>query len=528
MAEDQVRSRPKGTTRPSTAPRSNSTPSQGDTQVGLGPQAQEGPTARYSLRAPPPESVRIASGRERILAQRMQVAAGMFWIWLVVATLVAAMALPLGDDANTMAALNEASAFAAGYDRSSLERSLHAHATALAGISLQKVTQRISGRGVPRVTAATEGAAPIAPHGKLELATLAQVEGLTAPGATSSIDVAAPDSLAQALAWRLARLATTGNERYTLQRIELGEGRCSAADLSREQQIGSLRLNVMQARANAAAAEQKQLSAEKVYELRRKWKSPWKAIAQANEKRVETKAALGEAQQKLMEAGASYDASAEQALKLPEDAAGDGSCRLALATLVEKGGAKVELRVPAKVERRSIAVPKVEGASFRAIKQAGLWPAVKDSTPSMAVAQLRGRFSWHNRYVEFAGMKLGGMTVLQLAPLLTIGMLLLLVRSCRRVSATYNPFDPPVVGNLPRVGLGARAANGALLLGLPLLGCALCAWSLLRIDQLPVVPVVCALASAGLGVFTFLALRRLLDLREAIMQSHSDRPPAAR
>lgn len=487
------------------------------------------PPAKFSLRAPPPEGQRKSTGRERILKQRMQIAAGTFWLWVVVTTAIAVMAMPIGNDANTMAALKETQGFADTFDAAMLERTLHAHVIALAAAPLHKVTQRITGRGVPKVNVA-EGAAPLAPWAKFELGSLARVEALTRPQATLAIDVAAPESIGEALAWRLSRLPEA--ERYALQRITLMDGRCTRDDLAREQEITRLRGIVLQSRGRVSAAEQKQLAAEKSYEALRKWKrAPWKAIAKANEKRVETKTVLGQAQQELMEGAAAYEASAERALSLGEGTSNgaDPSCRLAVATLLPKSAPKpLEFRLPARVEPRSIPAPKIAGASFGVSKRVGVWDEIKDSPAQVAAAQLRGHFSWHNRYAQVAGIKLGGMTVLQFAPLLTLAVLLLLIRSCRRVSAAYNPFDPPMIANLPMVGFSSPWANAALLALLPLAGCALCAWALQRIDQLPVVPVVCGLGSLGLAVVAHLSLRRLLELREAIMQSHDNRASVSR
>jgi hypothetical protein len=75
--------------------------------------------------------------------------------------------------------------------------------------------------------------------------------------------------------------------------------------------------------------------------------------------------------------------------------------------------------------------------------------------------------------------------------------------------------------------LGA-VGNAVVLVLLPLASAGLCTYSLLRIDQLPVVPVLAGLAAALLGVRAQVAIREMLELRDAVRYSHSSAPPAPR
>jgi hypothetical protein len=188
-------------------------------------------------------------------------------------------------------------------------------------------------------------------------------------------------------------------------------------------------------------------------------------------------------------------------------------------------GKQLELHLPAAMERRQAQV-QLNGANFPTTRSAGLWDALKDKSTSDALALLRGRFSWHYRYFELSGVKLGGMTILQLAPLALLPLFFGLLRRSRGVGAIYNPFDRPDVETLPTVGLGASALNVLVLVVLPLSACALCVFSLVQIKQWPIVPGLCVLATAGLGSASHFALKELLDLREAITRSHSNPPPA--
>jgi hypothetical protein len=163
---------------------------------------------------------------------------------------------------------------------------------------------------------------------------------------------------------------------------------------------------------------------------------------------------------------------------------------------------------------------------FPATRAAGLWDELSDGSVEQAIARLRDRFTWHYRYVEVGSLKLGGMTVLQLAPLLLLPFFVLLIRRSRGLGALYNPFDRPRVEDLPNVGFGVSAVNLLVLVALPLAACVLCAWSLLELGELPIVPLLCAIGSLALGARSHAALNDLLELRDAITRSHSNPPPA--
>jgi hypothetical protein len=283
-------------------------------------------------------------------------------------------------------------------------------------------------------------------------------------------------------------------------------------------------------------AEKQHAQAQDVYDLRRKWKATWKAISKANETRLKTEAAMQEAQKQATEAEQGYESLAKQAegfepggskKAAPGSAANGGECAVAVVSLTEKASGKaLELRVPAAIERRSVSVPRITGADFPVTQSAGFWNELKDDTVTQAIERLRGRFSWHYRYLELGGVKLGGMTLLQFIPLALLPLFIGLIRRSRGVGATYNPFDRPDVESLPMVGVGASFLNLIVLVVLPLAGCLLCAWSLFQVGQMPIVPVLCALATIGLGLGSYFALNELLDLRDAITRSHSNPPPA--
>ena len=56
-----------------------------------------------------------------------------------------------------------------------------------------------------------------------------------------------------------------------------------------------------------------------------------------------------------------------------------------------------------------------------------MWEAAKDQTADQAIAVARGKFTWHFRHVEIAGIPIGGMTLLQIAPCFLPLLALLLI-----------------------------------------------------------------------------------------------------
>jgi hypothetical protein len=448
----------------------------------------------------------------------------MFWALCAASLTLCALGLPLGDDAATMQALNELQAFESGFDRGTLERALLSHASAQGMVQLADVTRTLGAQGLPRVSVAV-GAPAIAPRTQIDLANLREVHALGLPGAALQLAAPRSDALALALGWRLSRVP--GAERYELQEIALTEKHCTQADLEHERKVERERMVALSARTTAVEAQRTLTQAEALHEQRRKWKASWKAISSANEKRLEALAASTAAQAAASAADQRYATDAKQAEIPSARGGGADDCVLASAKVrAQPSGTLLQLTLPTPIERRVVPVPQLTGVDFPVLQATGRWHEVEQSSAKDAIARLRQRFSWHYRYVELGKVKLGGMTVLQLAPLFLMPMFFGLIRRSRGVGATYNPFDRPMGETLPHVGLGLGAANLAALVVLPLMGCVLCTVSLIGVQQLPAVPVLCALGTLGLGAQSHVALRELLELREAVTRSHSHPPPA--
>ena len=87
----------------------------------------------------------------------------MFWALLAIGVIVALIGLPFGDDADTMDALSELTAFQANFDREELERDLLARASAQGEVRLADVARQGHGRGTPKLTRCDQGAPPVQP-----------------------------------------------------------------------------------------------------------------------------------------------------------------------------------------------------------------------------------------------------------------------------------------------------------------------------------------------------------------------------
>lgn len=457
------------------------------------------------------------------MKERIKAVQRVFYTLLIVDLVVIALGIPMRGDGSTLDVLDEVSTFDTGFDRAQLEKTLLAHAQGQGLVQLASVATAAAGDGVPPLRAADK-AAPIAPRAELALATLGDVYAMTGKDASLPLGVPSAEGLGRALSWRLTR--RSGAQAFELQSVEVSKQGCSDADLQREREIDAARLERLRAQRELDAATKSLEEAEQLYEARRKWKAPWKSIVKANEKRGEVSGVKNKAQRVLNSADERYEALAKQGEQL-QPSASEG-CALATVNLRDQpGGQAFALTVPVAVEQRGVAVGTVSGADFPVAHASGLWDELAKLAPKQAIARLRDRFSWHYRYIELVpGVKLGGMTVLQLAPLMLLPFFFALIRRSRGVGASYNPFDRPPGETLPMVGFGFSALNLLVLLFLPLAGCALCTWSLIELEQLPVVPVLCVLGCVGLGGNSQLALGELLELREAVTRSHSNPPPA--
>lgn len=454
------------------------------------------------------------------------------WALVLASLVLGVVAFPRGHNREYTAALEELTAFRDAFKQSELEKSLLDYARAQGTVQLAEVATRIEGPRVPRVRIASKAPPPIQPLAEIHLRTLAETVGHARPEASLPIGRATPTPLAAAVAWRLARRPVADGATppaLELERISLEPAQFTAADIALEAEIGQLRLDTMAAERATADATKKLTTAEEIFEARRKRRLPWKILVKADEARKEAKAVLDEKQRTLDETRGRYESAVERAeatAAKPAAASGSLPGTHALARVeLREASQTFQLRVPIELAIHQAKLPPLAGTEFKATREAGLWNAVKDGTADAAIDLTRSKFTWHYRYAEIAGLRIGGMTVLQILPLLLPLILFLLLSRIRHVSGSYNPFGTTLDQKLPRVGLGSRPLELGALVLLPLAAVVLTAVALWAVSQAPVVPALAAVAALGLGAYAFIELGSLQALIEAVVRSHSN-PPA--
>ena len=448
------------------------------------------------------------------------------FLLLSVSLVFCLLARPHPENRRYMDALDEMTHFRDGFRRGELERSLLVYARAAGALPLATLQRAIGGQKVPAVQLAN-AAQPLQPTAAISLATLAEVHARAQPKSTLAIGVVArPEPLAESVAWRLAR---SGGEAWTLTAVELENATLGQTDVDLEREVAKLRIDALAAQQAVDDATKKLETAEQVFELRRKWKLPWKVLVKSDEARKEARAALAERQRTLDEIRKRYESSAARALAVRPKAALNSPAvqPYAIAKVhFQQNGAQRTLDVPVALELRQTPLPTLQGGEFPAARAAGLWSELKDLNPDQAIDAIRRHFNWHYRYVELLGIRFGGMTVLQLLPCLLPVLLALLLLRIRAVSTSYNPFGTTLDSALPRVGFRNRSIECLVLVILPVLAAALAATSLLLVGQVPALPVLTAVACLLLGGYAFSKLGELQSLVEAVVRSHSSYPPA--
>jgi hypothetical protein len=459
---------------------------------------------------------------------RLQAVQRALWALIIASIVLAVLSFPRGNNRAYTAALDELTAFEQAFKQAKFEQSLLDYARAQGTVQLAEVQKLIGGPQIPKVQLSA-AAAPIVPLAEIHLRTLGEVVEHSQPDSTLDVGSLTPPPLASAIAWRLARL-TPAPPKYELASVVLEPSKYDPMDIQLETQVASSRVEALTAEKAAADAERKLNISEEVFEARRKRKLPWKILLKFDEVRKEARTTLGERQKTLAEARARYEdevkrAEATAAKPAAESGALPTPYALARVTLSGEPGKTTTLRVPVALEIHEAKLPALAGTSFTATKEAGLWDTAKDQTAAQAVALTRDQFTWHYRYVEIAGIRVGGMTILQVLPCLLPLLLLLLLSRIRRVSNSYNPFGTTIDRELPQVGLGSRALELTVLVLVPLFATVLTAIALFAVSQMPVLPLVAALAAVGLGGYAFVELGSLQSLMEAVVRSHSN-PPA--
>jgi hypothetical protein len=469
--------------------------------------------------------------------QRIEAVQRVYWAVLGLSLAVIVLGLPLGNDGETMAVLDELTAFDKAFEasRGSIEQSQLTHAKRTGAVALAELHAAIGSDGLPKIS--IDAAAPaIEPLTAIDLSTLSKIQAQSEADASLNIGSARPAETGEALSWRIARAVENNekpNDPLTLNGLTLTLRTLDKADVQRELEAATTRRLLRKAEKTLVERQAAFKRRDELYEQRKKWRATWKVLQRTNEERTEAETELAAAQKNRDALAAQYESLAQQADAAIKGAKtdatfaaarGDERYVVATAQLTPRNGKPFTLDVAAPVDIRSVGVPPITGAELPITRSTPLWKEIEGGTSAAAIERVKRDFTWHYAHVQAGPIKLGGMTVIQLAPLVLLPFLLIMIRRSRRVASGYNPFDRDA-GALPRVGLGTPL-NIVVLIVLPLVGAVLCGVSLVQLRQVPMVPMFCVAGVLGLGITAHISIRDLVDLRDAVRQSHSAPPPA--
>lgn len=441
-----------------------------------------------------------------------------------VALTVAFVARPHPENRTLVGVLSEVTAFHASFRRDSAETFLRDAAETQALVPL---SQAIQGAPASAKLSVLESALPIRPQVSVSVASLSDAQHFSRVESTLPISVPDVSNVGAALAWRLKHAGTTGPVK--LAAIDIVPGAVRADDLALETEIPELQTAKQTAKAAVDSATKRLEAEQSLFEARRKRGLPWKVILTSIEARDAAKATLNERTASLAEIEGRYDESVQRATANREVKAFTEAPGFALARVRFENAepALPSMDIPIRVESREVALPALSGASFAKTREAGLWDKVQGLDAAAAVLAVRDEFNWHNRYVEVAGLRIGGMTLLQVLPCLLPLLMLLVLRRLTAAAKSYSLFGTEVHnGTMPGVGFKSRLLEGLAVVLLPLLACVSAGAALGFIGEFPALPALSAAACLVLGSSLYSKLAELQILVASVVHSHSYPPPA--
>jgi hypothetical protein len=451
----------------------------------------------------------------------------MFWILLGTSAVTAFLGLPLNRNDQFFSVLEELLRFQKGFDRKAVEVSLRETATAEKKIPLSSVVAALDSNLAPKVE--VNSSQPlITPLAKIDLETLSAVNAFSSDKATVDILVPKIEQLAASIWWRIAR--RKDREKFELLDVTLKRGAVSESDVELEQKVVSAQSEKRKAQIAWEKASGLYDRLSKLHEMRLKWKAPWKVILKTREKMNEAKTEMDDKKARLDKAISAYELLAKKAevFRYQTDTKQtDTTSAIAIAIATLRALPESDrFRIEFPVSGDSVAVPvaRLTGCEFSTTKAAGLWESVKKKTPRGAIALVESRFSWHYQHIKISGVKIGGMTLLQWGPIVLVVMLLVLKRRIGKAQDSYNPYGAGGDWVLPIVGFHFTSLNFFAIAVLPATACILCVWSLLRISENILLPVLCTMLTLGLGIFCHVRMDSLRNLRNDVTRSHSIPP----
>jgi hypothetical protein len=447
----------------------------------------------------------------------------------IVAFVVAALVRPAPDNADYRRALAELTSLGQRFDRSKVERALLDHAKAQGTRPLSSLVQPISALRPINVRVA-DPAASIEPIATLTLSTLADIDRYAQPGATLAMSAADLGSVPSSLAWRLTREASK-DAAITLRSAQLQLSQADADAVALEAQIAQLQTEQLAARVTAERNSVQVADQTKLLENRIKWRVSRQLRSDTYKALQDMRKTQRDGDRALRDLDKRYEAAVSKAA---EAARAVGKAGAAAAGMSAYGVLQVELgwaaetkhyAIPVRVQTLQAQLPPLGGVTLAQTHAAGVWDEVRDLDVAKATSAVQERFNWHYRYIDLAGIKLGGVAVLQLIPCILPVLLLLLLTRMRAVAQTYNPFRTRVKEALPRVGFRTRILDALAVVVLPLLATVFAVASLMIVGQIPALPLLAAVACLLLGAYAFIKLGELQRLVEDVVRSHSVPPP---
>lgn len=438
---------------------------------------------------------------------------------------VAVLVRPAPENADYRRALTELTSIERRFDRSRVEAQLRELAAAEGRQPLGAIVKEVNTlRGLELRLA--EPDMTVDPWVRVELASLSDLASFAEPDASLPAAVADLSHLSRALAWRLTYAQPAPPEPLILRRAQLQTADVSAADVARELEVFQLQTAAREATAALAETAARLETIEHLYEARVKRHVSRKLRAETYLARQEARRALREARRALNAAEQRYRRAAQTALQTPDQPASSGQAARGVIQVELQGAAgRTSYAIPVDITARALHRPRLRGVSLRETRAAGLWPELAALDVASARARVQRKFNWHYRRVAVAGIRLPGMTLLQVVPCVLPLMLGLLLARMRAVLLAYNPFRTRVRSALRRVGYHSRALDALAVIVLPLTAAGLAASALVLVGQMPVLPLAAAVASLWLGSYAFAKLGQLQRLAEDVARSHSWLPP---
>lgn len=467
------------------------------------------------------------------MKEQIVVVGKILWVLIIGSVLLAIAAIPRGSDRPYVKALQELRVFELGFKQKALEKSLFESASVTARVPLQAVKATIQGADAPEVSV-RKGAQAIAPWADINLSTLGAIYAMGKNNASVRLGTVRINELAAGIEWRLVQRKE--EQSYELVSIVLEGNGTLEEKVDLERRVVAARQTAIQTREELKSARDTATKADDTFEKWRKWKAPWKVLQKALDARKKAQTEEQERQRVFDQARQRYYELAKQAQSNQGHAATQGGAAPAkkargnnttavVSLKAAPSGAPVQLQIPLALELRAARVPRLTGCDFTATRAAGLWKVVSGQSVQSAIASVESRFSWRYRYFTLGGYKIGGMTFLQLLPLVFIAILLHFLSVIRKARSSYNPYGGKVDwSTLPPVGFSATWLNVAATAVLPPAACLCCIVSLIWIDELPIIPILSIFGALGLGVYSYISLDGLQHLRDEVTRSHSLRP----